>query len=83
MQLILYDGAVNKLRRHNINLKNLDLDTMSSDYQVLWDKKEELKKAYKSAEKEISSMQKQRENIAKYMGLSNETVIGKSKEFSL
>ena len=31
----------------------------------------------------LSSMQKQRENIAKYMGLTNETVIGKSKEFSL
>lgn len=82
MQLILYDGAVNELRRHNINLKNLDLDRMSSDYQVLWDKKEELKKTYKSTEKEISDMQKEWENVEKYLGIENDSVVTKSQEHS-
>ena len=83
MQLILYDGAVNELKRHNINLKNLDFEKMASNYQVLWDKKEELKKAYKSAEKDIFDMQKQLENIEKYVEISKENVIVKNQEHSL
>lgn len=67
MQLILYDGAVNELKRHNINLKKLDIDKMTSDYQALWDKKEQLKKTYKSAEKELSDMQNEFENVIKYL----------------
>lgn len=83
MQLILYDGAVNELKRHNINLKNLDIEKMNSDYQVLWDKKEQLKKAYKSADKNIADMQKQLENIEQYIGISKDNVMGKNQEHSL
>ena len=82
MQLILYDGAVNELKRHNINLKNLDIEKMNSDYQVLWDKKEQLKKSYKSAEKDIADMQKQLENIEQYIGLSKDNVMEKTQEHS-
>lgn len=82
MQLILYDGAVNELKRHNINLKNLDIEKMNSDYQVLWDKKEQLKKAYKSAEKDIADMQKQLENIEQYIGISKDNVMEKTQEHS-
>lgn len=83
MQLILFDGAVNELRRHNINLKNLDIEKMNSDYQVLWDKKEQLKKAYKSADKDIADMQKQLENIEQYIGISKDNVMEKNQEHSL
>ena len=82
MQLILYDGAVNELKRHNINLKNLDIEKMNSDYQVLWDKKEQLKKAYKSADKDIADMQKQLENIEQYIGISKDNVMEKTQEHS-
>ena len=80
MQLILYDGAINELKRHKIDLKNLDFDKMTTDYQVLWDKKEELKKAYKSAENDLSDMQKQLENIEKYVGISKEKIMVKNQE---
>lgn len=82
MQLILYDGAVNELKRHNINLKNLDIEKMNSNYQVLWDKKEQLKKAYKSADKDIADMQKQLENIEQYLGVEIDRIVTKSQEKS-
>lgn len=67
MQLILYDGAVNALKSFGININSLDIDKMTADYQALWNKKEGLKKIYKSSEKEIADMKKQLNNIKQYI----------------
>ena len=62
-ELILFDGAENMLKRFGINPKNLDWEQLQSDYNALLAKKAELQKTYKSAEKEISDLNRKLSNI--------------------
>lgn len=67
-ELILFDGAENMLKRFGINPKNLDLQQFQTDYNALLAKKVELQKTYKSAEKEISDLNRKLSNIRQYLG---------------
>lgn len=50
-----------------INLKNLDIDKLRSDYNALYTKKESLQKTYKSAEKDIQSLNRKLDNLNQYL----------------
>lgn len=67
-ELTLFDGAENMLKRFGINPKNLDVKQLQSDYNALLAKKAELQKTYKSAEKEISDLNRKLSNIRQYLG---------------
>ena len=69
-ELLLHDGAENMLRRMGIDLKNLDLDKLRSDYDALYSKKETLQGTYKSAEKEIKAFSRKLDNLNQYLGRS-------------
>ena len=71
MQLVLYDGAVNMLKRYHIDVKKLDVEQMKKDYEILVAKKMELQRTYKKAQKEVMDMEKRLENIQQYISHEN------------
>lgn len=56
------------LKRFRINPKKLDLEQLQTDYNALLAKKAELQKTHKSAEKEISDLNRKLSNIRQYIG---------------
>lgn len=62
-ELLLHDGAENMLKRFGIDLKNLDVEKLRSDYNALYSKKETLQNTYKSAEKEINALNRKLDNL--------------------
>ena len=66
--MTLFDGAENMLKRFGINPKNLDLEQLQADYNALQNKKAELQKTYKSAEKEVADLNQKLANIKQYLG---------------
>lgn len=66
-ELLLHDGAENMLKRFGINTKNLDVEKLRSDYNALYSKKQALQKTYKSAEKEISDLNRKLGNLNQYL----------------
>ena len=68
-ELLLYDGAKNMLQKAGINIKTMNLDQMRTDFHALEKKKAELQKSYRSAEKDISDMEKKMKNLSQYLGL--------------
>lgn len=66
-ELLLYDGAENMLKRFGINLKQLDVDKLRSDYHALYAKKDALQKTYKSTEKDIQSLNRKLNNLNQYL----------------
>lgn len=68
-ELLLYDGAKNVLQKAGINLKTMNLDQMRADFHAMEKKKAELQKSYRSAEKDISDMEKKLQNLSQYLGL--------------
>ena len=66
-ELLLHDGAENMLKRFGINLKTLDVTKLRSDYNALYAKKEALQKTYKTAEKEIQSLNRKLDNLNEYL----------------
>ena len=66
-ELILHDGAENMLNRFGIDLKNLDVEKLRSDYNALYTKKRALQKTYKSAEKEASDLNRKLDNLNQYL----------------
>ena len=71
-ELILHDGAENMLKRFGINPKTVDVEKLRSDYNVLYSKKQELQKTYKSAEKEADSLSRNLDNLNQYLDHSAE-----------
>lgn len=61
-ELLLHDGAENMLKRLGIDAKTLDAKKLRNDYNVLYSKKTELQKTYKSAEKEFSTLTRKLNN---------------------
>ena len=47
----------------------MNLDQMRTDFHALEKKKAELQKSYRSAEKDISDMEKKMKNLSQYLGL--------------
>ena len=66
-ELLLHDGAENMLKRFGIDLKNLDVEKLRSDYNALYSKKETLQNTYKSAEKEINALNRKLDNLKQYL----------------
>lgn len=66
-ELLLHDGAENMLKRFGINLKQLDVDKLRSDYHALYAKKDALQKTYKSTEKDIQSLNRKLNNLNQYL----------------
>lgn len=67
MQLVLYDGAVNMLERYHIDIKRMDVEQMKRNYEILVDKKMELQRTYKNAQKEVRDIEKRLDNIQQYV----------------
>lgn len=65
-ELLLHDGAKNMLKRFGIDLKSLDVDKLRNDFNALYSKKEKLQTTYKSAEKEITALNKKLDNMNQY-----------------
>ena len=83
-ELRLYDGAKYVLERSGINLKNMDVEKLRSEYEALDSKKKQLQKTYKSTEKEIQKLDQNLQNVRQY--LQHEIDIpetGKKQEQSL
>lgn len=59
------------LKRLGINPKSLDIDTLRSEYNALYSKKETLQKTYKSAEKEINVLSRKLDNLNQYLNRSS------------
>ena len=68
-ELLLYDGAKIMLQKAGINIKTMNLDQMRADFHAMEKKKAELQKTYRSAEKDISDMEKKMQNLNQYLGL--------------
>ncbi len=66
-ELILHDGAENMLKRLGIDTKNLDVEKFRSDYNVLYSKKETLRKTYQSTEKDITTLTRKLDNLNRYL----------------
>ena len=66
-ELLLHDGAENMLKRMGIDTKNLDVDKLRSEYNVLYSKKEVLQNTYKSVEKEINALGRKLDNLNQYL----------------
>ncbi len=71
-ELILHDGAENMLKRFGIDLKNLDVEKLCSDYNALYFKKQTLQKTYKSAEKETTDLNRKLSNLNQYLSRTSE-----------
>ena len=66
-ELLLHDGAENMLKRFGINLKQLDIDKLRSDYHALYAKKDALQKNYKSTKKDLQSLNRKLDNLNHYL----------------
>lgn len=84
MNLILYDGAKEMLRRSGIDLKTLDVDKLHSDYARLEQQKNEISNVYRSSEKELKQMNTELDKLKRYLEIEqeNETEKNQKKEAS-
>ncbi len=67
-ELLLHDGAENMLKRFGIDIKNLDVEKLRSDYNTLYSKKQTLQNTYKTAEKELAGLNRKLDNLNQYLG---------------
>ena len=79
-ELLLHDGAENMLKRFGINPKNIDVEKLRSDYNVLYSKKRALQKTYKSAEKETTDLSQKLNNLNQYLERNPESPTVDKKE---
>lgn len=70
------------LQRMGIDIKNLDIDALRNEYNLLYAKKQKLQQTYKSTEKEIASLQRKLDNLNQYLDItqSSKSITSKSKE---
>jgi len=66
-ELLLHDGAENMLKRFGVNLKTLDIEKLHNEYDALYQKKSALQQTYKSAEKEITDLNRKLDNLKQYL----------------
>ena len=66
-ELILHDGAENMLKCFGLNPKNIDTEKLRSNYNSLYSKKQVLQTTYKSAEKEITHLNRKLANMNQYL----------------
>ncbi len=66
-ELLLHDGAKNMLKRFGIDIKNLDVEKLRSDYNALYSQKQTLQNTCKSAEKEITGLNRKLDNLNQYL----------------
>ena len=66
-ELLLHDGAENMLKRFGIDTRNLDVEKLRSDYNALYSKKQTLQNTYKTAEKDITGLNRKLDNLNQYL----------------
>ncbi len=66
-ELLLHDGAENMLKRFGIDIRNLDVEKLRSDYNALYSKKQTLQNTYKTTEKEITGLNRKLDNLNQYL----------------
>ena len=59
------------LKRLGMNPKTLDIEKLRNEYNSLYVKKEALQKTYKSAEKEITALNRKLDNLNQYLNRSS------------
>lgn len=82
-QLILYDGAKEMLRRAGINLKTLDPDKMRSTFSRMEKQKRELQQTYKTAENEVTQMERELDQLNQYLKMQSHIVMEKNRTTKL
>lgn len=70
-QLILFDGAKDMLKRYGINPKSINIEKLQNEFSAYAQKKADLQKIYKSAEKDSIRIQKQIDNFREYIRTVN------------
>ena len=73
-QIILFDGAGNKLKQMGITPKMSLLNQVNTDLEELTARQAELEKKYRSASKERKALEQKLENITKYLGIDNKDI---------
>lgn len=72
MQIILFGGAENMLKRYGIKIASLDVEKMQAEYDAMLAQKAKLKETYQTAEKETAEADKQLKNIRQYLGIEKD-----------
>ena len=72
IQIILFGGAENMLKRYGIKTTSLDVEKMQAEYDAMAVQKAKLKKTYQTAEKEAVEADKQLKNIRQYLGIERD-----------
>ncbi|MCM1232479.1 MAG: relaxase/mobilization nuclease domain-containing protein, partial [Ruminococcus flavefaciens] len=71
-QIILFGGAENMMKRYGIKTASLNVEKMQTEYDAMTAQKIQLRKTYKTAEKEVAEADKQLKNIRQYLGNEKE-----------
>ena len=79
-EIILFDGAKNKLKQMRITPKMSILNQVNVDLESLTARQAELEKSYKNASKERKDLEQKLQNITQYLGLENETKVHGNQE---
>ena len=72
-QIILFDGAKNKLKQMGITPKMSVLNQINADLESLTARQIELEKKYKTASIERKDLEQKLQNMTEYLGLDKET----------
>ena len=56
------------LEQAGIKLKELNMDKLRAEYQVLETQKKELTDTYKNSDKEVRDLKRKQENLNRYLG---------------
>ncbi len=66
-ELLLYLGAENMLKRFGLNPRGINLEKLRANYTAMEHERNDLRISYKSAEKELTSMQKKKTTLEQYL----------------
>ena len=72
-QIILFDGARNKLKQMRITPKMSVLNQVNTDLETLTARQAELEKKYKNVSRERKDLEQKLQNITEYLGRDKET----------
>ncbi len=82
-ELLLHDGAEVMLKRHGIDLKSIDLNTLKAQYNALYSLKKQIRQSYKQTQEKIDQLRQNLDNINQFLDKSvspNQTSNQQKKE---
>lgn len=79
-QILLYNGANNFLRMHNIDPDRMDIPKMEEAFKIMQEKSASLKETYSSAKKEITVLDKRMQSLEQYINAPAQHSTQRKKE---